>query len=410
MKFKVNRITRGLPRLGKLDEFDNKPELTLETPLAMLHTQGGQVPHITHEVLKLVSTSPHILQIPLVSIHNFKDAMTFYDGGINDFIGFQEGVSCLTLHDPSNITQQGFHVKDKVPIWTKNGKVYYTAESYMDTVEVLKPDMYCLLSDGDTNQSSSQKRLVKAVDNTIMFNKTCLKVHRNSETLKSMFAIAPVAGGYNLKSREKCLSEILKDDDEYVGGYLIDGLHNNGPEVEFLPFTDVEPIVEFVVNKLPAEKLRVMQGCWNPLAIIKLVKLGIDMFDTSYCRMLTERSAALTFPIDNNDESSSYEINLRQLRYADDFQPMLLKCQCPACQKYTRAYVHHLLSVRELLGPVLIMIHNIHHYLRFFKKIRECIALNDLNSLETRIEEHFRKYQQEILLPQKEPVFNDVSY
>ncbi|XP_044765568.1 queuine tRNA-ribosyltransferase accessory subunit 2 [Coccinella septempunctata] len=406
MKFFVHSLTKCAPRIGYLAELNGKPNVSVQTPLVMLHTQGGQVPHITHEVLKLVNSNPHILQIPLVSVYNFKEAMEYFDGAINDFIGSAESICCLTLQDPSNLTQQGHNAKGKMPIWTKNGKVYYDSKTYMDTVMSFMPDMYHLLSDGDTNQSSPHKRLSKAVDNTILFHKECLEIHRNCEKLKDSLIIAPIAGGYSIPHRKKCLDSMLNDDIE-VGGYLIDGLHNNGPEVEFLSFTDVQPIVEFSINNLPCQKLRAVQGCWNPVVVIKLVKLGVDIFDTSYCRMLTERSAAMTFPIESSEESPSYEINLRQLRYIDDFQPILQGCQCLACLKYSRGYIHHLLSVQELLGPVLIMIHNMHHYLRFFEKIRECIREGSLDQLELGIETHFRRYQQEILLPQKEPVVSD---
>lgn len=61
--------------------------------------------------------------------------------------------------------------------------------------------------------------------------------------------------------------------------------------------------------------MRAVQGCWNPVNVINLVKLGIDLFDTSYCHVLTERSAAMTFAIESCDESNSCEINLRDARY-----------------------------------------------------------------------------------------------
>lgn len=406
MKFFVESLTKGVPRIGYIAELKGKPNVTIPTPMVILHTQGGQVPHITHEVLKLVNNNPHILQIPLVSVYNFKEAIDYFDGAINEFIGSEESICCITLQDPSNLTQQGHHAKGKVPIWTKNGKVYFDSKTYMDTISSCMPDMYHLLSDGDTNLSSPQKRLTKAVDNTISFHKECLEIHRNCEELKHSLIIAPIAGGYSIPHRKRCLDSLLKDDED-IGGYLIDGLHNNGPEVEFLTFMDIQPVMEFLIRNLPPQKIRAVQGCWNPLVVIKLVKSGVDMFDTSYCRMLTERSAAMTFPIDDTEESLSYEINLRQLRYIDDFQPILHGCQCTACLKYSRGYIHHLLSVQELLGPVLIMIHNIHHYLRFFEKLRECIANDTLDQLELSMEAHFRRYQQEMLLPQKEPVVSD---
>lgn len=123
-------------------------------------------------------------------------------------------------------------------------------------------------------------------------------------------------------------------------------------------------VVNYVVKKLPDEKLISVQGCWNPLNVIKLVQLGIDVFDTSYCRILTERSSALTFNIEENEDEENYEINLRDSKFSEDFNPIFDVCKCLACTKYSKAYIHHLLTVQELLAPVLIMIHNIHHYLR----------------------------------------------
>ena len=165
---------------------------------------------------------------------------------INNFVCSKDSLSCLTLQDPCNITKQGHHSTLKVPIWTKNGKVYYDAKSYMDVVESFKPDIYFLLSDGDTNISSSEKRIAKSVSNTMNFYKECLDRHRKSEALKHSFVIAPIVGGYKQISRERYISFILEDM-KNVDGFLIDGLHNNGPEAEFLEFNEIEPIVRCIL-------------------------------------------------------------------------------------------------------------------------------------------------------------------
>lgn len=392
MKFTVKCVLQRAPRLGELSQIKGKPDLILETPLALLHTQGGHIPHITHAVFKLVTNEPQILQIPLVSMHNYHEAVRLYNGRVSEFVGSKESLTCITLHDPSNLTKQGHHVKEKVPIFTKNGKVLYDSEKYMDIIETFKPDMYVLLSDGDTNVSSPQKRIEKSLENTVIFNQQCMDRHQKSETLTDMFVIAPIAGGYCLRSRLKCLESVIHND-PHIQGYLIDGLHNNGPEVEFLPFMEAKPVVEGLIEKLPSEKLRAVQGCWSPLNIVKLVKCGVDLFDTSYCRILTERSAAIIFAIDEKETSESYEINLRKTRFADDFQPLLLGCKCIACEGYSRGYIHHLLTVQELLGSVLIMIHNVYHMLRFFKKIRECIQNGTLNNLEDKIATQYKSFE-----------------
>ncbi|KAL1516919.1 hypothetical protein ABEB36_000750 [Hypothenemus hampei] len=392
MKFTVNPASQRCPRLGRLEAFIDKPEYSLETPLVLLHTQGGQIPHVTHEVLKLITEDPQILQIPLVSMHCYHEAIRLYNGRVSEFVGNKDCLTCITVHDPSNITKQGHHMKDKVPIFTRNGKVLYDSKMYMSMIEQFKPDMYILLSDGDTNISSPNKRIAKAVESTVSLTEQCIEIHKESEVLKETFVIAPVAGGYCLKSRQKCI-DLMQKNNSYIQGYLIDGLHNNGSEVEFISFAEVKPVVDLVVQNLSPNKLVAVQGCWSPLNIIKLVKSGVDLYDTSYCRILTERSAAIIFAMEPQEHSEAYEINLRQPKYAEDFQPLLRGCNCVACQGYSRGYIHHLLTVQELLGSVLIMIHNIYYMLRFFRKIRDCIKNGNLDDLEDKVATQFKLLQ-----------------
>jgi hypothetical protein len=72
------------------------------------------------------------------------------------------------------------------------------------------------------------------------------------------------------------------------------------------------------------------------------------------------------------DRSGSV-LHLREARFANDFTPLLVGCECYTCRHFTRAYVHHLLNVREMLGDTLLYVHNMHHYYRFFRTIRERI-------------------------------------
>lgn len=92
-------------------------------------------------------------------------------------------------------------------------------------------------------------------------------------------------------------------------------------------------------------------------------------------------------------------------RFKDDFEPYSAECRCLACQKHTKAYTHHLLNTKELLGPILLMMyeslraansitfnlidvvnllnssHNTHHYMEFFKAIRAAIATDTLPNI-----------------------------
>ncbi|XP_022907879.1 queuine tRNA-ribosyltransferase accessory subunit 2 [Onthophagus taurus] len=392
MKFVLKATTKSTSRLGLLTEFANKPNFSIETPLAMLYTKGGSIPHITHEIFKICSKTPQILQIPIASTYQYQEILSEQNENISQFVGLKDCVSCVTVQDPGDLTQPGHHYKDHVPVWTRHGKILVNAGKYMDIIESFQPDMYYTLSDGDTNVGSLNKRISKAVDNTLNFFNECLERHQKSDILKDTCLIGSISGGYCLNSRQKCIEGIL-DKDEYIGGYLIDGLHNNGPEVEFLPIDEVDKVVDFVVKNLPKEKFKSIQGCWNPVNVIKLVQLGIDIFDTSYSYIVTERSSALAFGMDETDENQIFEINLRHPQYSNDFRPIVPSCDCLACTKHSRGYIYHLITVQELLGPLLLTIHNTHYYLKFFAKIRSCIQDGTLEQLETLIKRQFDEYQ-----------------
>ena len=105
---------------------------------------------------------------------------------------------------------------------------------------------------------------------------------------------------------------------------------------------------------------------------------------------MTEEGSALVFPnrltpspaktrneslngVNHDNNAESYKLDMKDLRYQKDFSPISKDCSCYTCRKHTRAYVNHLLLTNELLGPILLMIHNLTHYQGFFASVRECV-------------------------------------
>ncbi|GLV32056.1 uncharacterized protein CBL_11988 [Carabus blaptoides fortunei] len=397
MLFYVKDFPKCFPRLGKISEVYRIPNFELETPTALLYTKAGSIPHITKEVLQLITDKPQGIQLPFASTESFCESLSNTRMTLAEFIGLKEYLVYVTVQDPGDITPGMRHKRNEVPIWTRSGQRYITSESYIDTMKDFLPDMLCLLSDSDTNKASAQKRIHKSVTETIMHLNKCLdRLSQGVNCSDTMTIIAPVVGGYCLNSRDLCLKAILKHEDKF-GGYLITGLHNNGPELEFLPFGEVQPIVEHVINQLPERKFRIVEGCWNPVDVIKLIRLGVDIFDTSYIHLLVERTSALTFTFDSDNKTlNNYEINLTDSKFDEDFTPLVQGCKCLACAKYTRAYIHHLITVSELLGPTLLTIHNTHHYLEFFKAIRQSMRNGTLDILESLVQEQFNSHNKQI--------------
>jgi len=119
-----------------------------------------------------------------------------------------------------------------------------TAKKYMEIVQVYKPDLYVALCDGDTNINSSAKRVTKAIIRSKTLLEQCLDIHLSSDVLKSKGILGPIEGGYNLQAREESIS-YLKD--KPLTGFVIDGLHNNGPEVQDISSEQVKQVIKHTI-------------------------------------------------------------------------------------------------------------------------------------------------------------------
>uniref|UniRef100_A0A0A9WJF6 Queuine tRNA-ribosyltransferase accessory subunit 2 n=1 Tax=Lygus hesperus TaxID=30085 RepID=A0A0A9WJF6_LYGHE len=379
MKFSVKTIGPSKLRSGTLTGFKRLPEMVLETPLLLLYTKGGSVPHITHEVLQLITTDNQAVQQTLPSTVLNHDAVREFKKGLPKFVGLQECMTYLSIQDPAHKTPEGFNRKKEVSVWTHAGRVSLDADRYMDVVEAFQPDMFEALSNGDTNADTTKKKIGKVVDSTRDLYEDCLQRHSRSSILKDSSFLAVLEGGYDLEARKKVG---LSYSDAPVDGFVINGLHNNGADVEKIDFQQIRALIEATIEPLPENKLRVLHGGWTPRNVLKLVEMGIDVFDASYPYLATERMCALTFNFEavewdtevKDDAESLDEISLKDANYREDFTPFLVGCRCLACTKHTKAYVHHLINNKELLSYTLLMIHNTHHYLEFFKAIRQATS------------------------------------
>jgi len=74
-------------------------------------------------------------------------------------------------------------------------------------------------------------------------------------------------------------------------------------------------------------------------------------------------------------------INIKNVRFQEDLEPLDSACSCLACRRYSRAYIHHLFRADEMLGPQLLSIHNLAHYLKLMRDIRESIKCGTFRQL-----------------------------
>jgi queuine tRNA-ribosyltransferase len=141
-------------------------------------------------------------------------------------------------------------------------------------------------------------------------------------------------------------------------GYAIGGLAVGEGQDAMLDCLD------FACAQLPAEAPRYLMGVGKPDDLVGAVKRGVDMFDC----VLPTRSGRTgqAFTADG-------PLNLRNARFAEDREPIEPGCPCPACTRFERAYVHHLVKSGEILGAMLMTEHNLWFYQRLMQGLRKAI-------------------------------------
>jgi queuine tRNA-ribosyltransferase len=120
---------------------------------------------------------------------------------------------------------------------------------------------------------------------------------------------------------------------------------------------------------LPREKPRYFMGIGDPEGILRVIGAGVDMFDCVLPTRTARTGSALTW---------EGRLNLRNARFARDPRPLDEGCACPACTRFSRAYVRHLINQQELLGLRLLSLHNLRFLLELTAGARAAIERGDL--------------------------------
>jgi len=162
-------------------------------------------------------------------------------------------------------------------------------------------------------------------------------------------------GGTDVELRRRSLEEIgaLPFD-----GFALGGLAVGEEKQEMLD------CVEWAAPALPAERPRYFMGIGDPVGILEVVARGIDMFDCVLPTRTARTGSALTW---------EGRVNLRNARHRADARPLDEECRCPACARFSRAYLRHLVTQREVLGLRLLSLHNLWFVLDLTARARAAI-------------------------------------
>ena len=175
-----------------------------------------------------------------------------------------------------------------------------------------------------------------------------------------------IVQGSTFKDLRKVSTENLIKHDFH--GYAIGGLAvGEGQELMF------DTLDNTTIN-MPLDKPRYLMGVGKPDDLIGAVKRGVDMFDCVLPTRSGRTGQAFT---------SRGTVNIKNARHILDERQLDKNCNCHTCSNFTRAYLHHLFRAQEILGLMLLSLHNIHFYLNLMKNIRFSIKNKKFDDFES---------------------------
>ena len=281
-------------------------------------------------------------------------------GGLHQFIGWDKpilndsgGFQVFSLQGLRKITGEGVIFASPI-----NGdKLFLTPEVSMQIQRVLNSDIVMVFDECTpykiNDRPATEEEAAKSMRMSLRWARRSKDEFVRLGNPNALFGI--VQGGMYEHLREESL-EGLKE----IGfhGYAVGGLSVGEPKEE------MHRIMEKIVWQLPEDKPRYLMGVGTPEDLVEGVSQGIDMFD---CVMPTRNAR-------NGWLFTRYgDIKIRNSKYKDDLRPLDPTCDCYACKHFSRAYLHHLQKVNEILGARLNTIHNLHYYLHLMQEIRDAL-------------------------------------
>jgi queuine tRNA-ribosyltransferase len=283
-------------------------------------------------------------------------------GGLHRFMGWDKpiltdsgGFQVFSLGDLRKITEDG--VKFQSPI---NGdRLFMRPEDSMQIQHVLNSDIVMIFDEctpypADERQAGDSMRL------SLRWAQRSRDEHDKLGNANALFGI--VQGGMHESLRDESLAGL-----DAIGfdGMAIGGLSVGEPKEDF------ERILAHTAPRLPAHKPRYLMGVGTPEDIVYAVAQGIDMFD---CVMPTRNAR-------NGHLFTRYgDVRIKNACYKQDTRPLDETCGCYCCRNFSRAYLHHLHRVGEILGARLNTIHNLFYYQTLMTELRAAIVENRLSA------------------------------
>ncbi|MEM8780880.1 MAG: tRNA guanosine(34) transglycosylase Tgt [Cyanobacteria bacterium P01_G01_bin.49] len=278
-------------------------------------------------------------------------------GGLHQFMGWDGpiltdsgGFQVFSLSELSQIREIGVTFRSP-----RDGRIIeLTPERSIQIQNALGADVI-MAFDQCPPGKADYETVAAATERTYRWLERCIKAHQRPQD-QALFGI--VQGGIYPELRTQAVASLIEFD---LPGYAIGGV-SVGEEP-----TLVRDIVKLTAPLLPESKPRYLMGVGTYKEMVMAIASGVDLFDCVIPTRFGRHGTALV---------AGERWNLKNARFREDFTPLDADCPCYTCQTFTRAYLNHLVRSQEMLGYILLSLHNVTELVRFTQRIRDSI-LND---------------------------------
>lgn len=274
-------------------------------------------------------------------------------GGLHAFTGWpgailtdSGGFQIFSLAKLCAITDEGVTFQSHI-----DGSTHFiTPEKAMEIEEALGADIIMVL-DQCVALPADREIIRESVRRTQLWAERCQASRRRAE--QALFGI--VQGGLEADLRVASARELVRLE---FDGYAIGGLSVGEDK------SDMYAMLDVTVPELPEKQPRYLMGVGHPEDLLEGVARGIDLFDCVVPSRHGRTGSLFT---------AWGRVVIKQAQYAEDERPIDPDCTCPVCRRYSRAYLHHLFMVKEMLGARLNTIHNLWYFYDLMRRIREAL-------------------------------------
>lgn len=349
MQFELLK-TDGSARRGRLTLAHGTVETPVFMPVGTYGTVKAMAPNELEEIGAqiVLGNTFHLWLRPGLDIINAHQGLHKFMAWDKPILTDSGGFQVFSLGDLRKITEDG--VKFQSPI---NGdRLFMRPEDSMQIQKVLNSDIV-MIFDECTPYPADEKQAADSMRLSLRWARRSRDEHDKLENTNALFGI--VQGGMHEHLRDESLNAL---NDIGFDGFAIGGLSVGEPK------EDMERILAHTAPQLPANKPHYLMGVGTPEDIVYSVSHGIDMFD---CVMPTRNAR-------NGWLFTRWgDVKIKNATYKSDTRPLDESCACYTCRNFTRAYLHHLHRIGEILGARLNTIHNLYYYQELMREIRAAI-------------------------------------